>query len=54
MIIVTGLLIISGGAVFILSGAESENMARSAGEGGGLTAIGAFIIALGAIKIKKS
>ena len=54
MIIVTGLLIIIGGAVFLLSGAESENMARSAGEGGGLTAIGAFIIALGAIKIKKS
>ncbi len=54
MIIVTGILIIIGGAVFLLSGAESENMARSAGEGGGLTAIGAFIIALGAIKIKKS
>ena len=54
MIIITGLLIIIGGAVFLLSGTESENMARSAGEGGGLTAICAFIIALGAIKIKKS
>ncbi len=54
MIIVTGLLIIIGGAVFLLSGPESANMARAAGEGGGLTAIGAFIIALGAIKIKKS
>jgi len=54
MIIVTGLLIIIGGAVFLSSAAESENMARSAGEGGGLTSIGVFIIALGAIKIKKS
>jgi len=54
MIIVTGLLIIIGGAVFLSSAAESENMARSVGEGGGLVAIGAFIIALGAIKIKKS
>ena len=54
MIIVTGLLIIIGGAVFLSSAAESENMARSAGEGGGLAAIGAIIIALGAIKIKKS
>jgi len=54
MIIVTGILIIIGGAIFLSSAAESENMARSAGEGGGLVGIGAFITALGAIKIKKS
>ena len=54
MIIVTGILIIIGGAIFLSIAAESENMAISAGEGGGLIAIGAFITALGAIKIKKS
>jgi len=54
MIIITGILIIIGGAVSLSSAAESENMARSTGEGGGLIAIGAFITALGAIKIKKS
>ncbi len=54
MIIVTGILIIIGGAVSMLGAAESENMARATGEGGGLIAIGAFITALGAIKIKKS
>lgn len=54
MIIVTGILVIIGGVVSLLSAAESENMARTAGEGGGLVGIGAFIIALGAIKIKKS
>ena len=54
MIIATGILIIIGGAVSLSSAVESENMARSAGEGGGLIAIGAFITALGAIKIKKS
>lgn len=54
MIITTGILIIIGGAVSLSSAVESENMARSAGEGGGLIAIGAFITALGVIKIKKS
>jgi len=54
MIIATGILIIIGGAVSILGAAEAENMARSAGEGGGLIGIGGFITALGAIKIKKS
>lgn len=54
MIIVTGILIIIGGAVSLSGAAESENMSRAAGEGGGLIAIGAFITALGAIKIKKS
>jgi hypothetical protein len=54
MIIVTGILIIIGGGVSLSSVAETENMARSAGEGGGLIAIGGFITALGITKIKKS
>lgn len=54
MIIAVGILIIIGGAISIGSAAESENSARMAGEGGGLIAVGAFIAALGAIKIKKS
>jgi len=53
LIIVSGILIIIGGIVSISSGI-SDNAARMAGEGGGLTAIGAFIIALGVIKLKKS
>ena len=54
MLIVTGALIIIGGAVSVSSSMESENMARMAGEGGSLIVIGAIIIALGAIKIKKA
>lgn len=54
MIIITGILVIIGGSVSLSSAAESENMARAAGEGGGLVGIGAFITALGSIKIKKS
>ena len=54
MIIVSGILIIIGGAISMASAGESENSARMAGEGGGLLAVGAFITALGAIKIKKS
>lgn len=54
MIIVTGILIIIGGAISLLSAVASENMVRGVGEGGGLVAIGAIIIVLGAIKIKKS
>ncbi|MFQ5572729.1 MAG: hypothetical protein ACE5EJ_00610 [Nitrosopumilaceae archaeon] len=54
MIIITGILIIIGAAIFLLSAAESENMARSVGEGGGLIAIGGFITALGSIKLKQS
>ena len=54
MLIVTGVLIIIGGAVSVSSSMESENMARMAGEGGSLIVIGAIIIALGAIKIKKA
>jgi len=54
LLIITGILIIIGGAIFLSNSVESENMARMIGEGGGLSAIGAIIIALGALKIKKS
>lgn len=54
MLMVTGVLIIIGGAISLASASESENMARMAGEGGVLIAIGAIIISLGAIKIKKA
>jgi len=54
MLIVTGTLIIIGGAIFLVGAGESENLTRMAGEGGGLTAIGIIIIILGGIKIKKS
>jgi len=54
MLIVTGALIIIGGAIFVVGAAETENLARMAGEGGGLIAIGIIITALGGIKIKKS
>ncbi len=54
MLIVTGVLIIIGGAISLSSAVESENSARMMGEGGGLIAIGAIIMGLGIIKIKKS
>jgi len=54
MLVVTGVLIIIGGAISLVSAGEAENSARMAGEGGGLIAIGAIIAALGGIKIKKS
>jgi len=54
MLIVTGALIIIGGAIFVAGAAETENLARMAGEGGGLIAIGLIIVFLGGIKIKKS
>ena len=54
MLIVTGVLIIIGGAIFVVGAAEAENLARMAGEGGGLIAIGLIIVILGGIKIKKS
>ena len=54
MLIITGVLIIIGGAISMASAGESENAARMAGEGGGLIAVGAIIAALGGIKIKKS
>ncbi len=53
MLIVTGALIIIGGAIFVVGAAETENLARMAGEGGGLIAIGLIIAVLGGIKIKK-
>jgi hypothetical protein len=53
MIIISGILIIIGGIISLSSGI-SDNAARMAGESGGLIAIGAFIIALGVIKLKKS
>ncbi len=54
MLIVTGALIIIGGAIFVVGAAETENLARMAGEGGGLIAIGVIIAVLGGLKIKKS
>jgi len=54
MLIVTGILIIIGGAMFVAGASETENLARMAGEGGGLIAIGIIITVLGGIKIKKS
>jgi len=54
MLILTGVLIIIGGAMFLMGAAESENLARMTGEGGGLTVIGIIIAILGGIKIKKS
>ncbi len=54
MLMITGILIIIGGLISISSSGESENTTRMAGEGGGLIAIGAIIIGLGVIKIKKS
>jgi len=54
MLIVTGILIIIGGAMSMSSASASENSARMAGEGGGLIVVGAIITVLGGIKIKKS
>jgi hypothetical protein len=54
MLIITGILIIIGGLISVSSSGESENTARMAGEGGSLIAIGAIIIGLGVIKIKKT
>jgi purine-cytosine permease-like protein len=54
MLIVTGVLIIIGGAMSAVSAGETENSARMAGEGGSLIIIGVIIVVLGGIKIKKS
>ena len=54
MLIITGVLIIMGGVIFVISAGEAENSARMVGEGGGLIGIGAIITILGGIKIKKS
>jgi len=40
--------------ISLFNSVESENTARMIGEGGGLSAIGAIIVVLGALKIKKS
>jgi hypothetical protein len=54
MLMITGVLIIVGGAISISASGESENTSRMVGEGGSLIAIGVIIIGLGVIKIKKS
>ena len=54
MLIITGVLIIIGGAMSMTSASESENTARMMGEGGGLIIIGSIIAILGGIKIRKS
>ncbi|MDH3192314.1 MAG: hypothetical protein OEM18_06490 [Nitrosopumilus sp.] len=54
MLIITGILIIIGGAISIASAGETENSTRMIGEGGSLIVIGGIIAALGGIKIKKS
>jgi len=54
MLIVTGILIIIGGAISMSSVSTSGNSARMAGESGGLIVVGAIITILGGIKIKKS
>jgi hypothetical protein len=54
MLIITGILIIIGGAMSATSASETENPARMIGEGGSLIVIGAIIAVLGAIKIRKS
>jgi len=52
--IIDFLYIIIGGAMFVAGAAETENLARMAGEGGGLIVIGIIITILGGIEIKKS
>lgn len=54
MLIVTGILIIIGGAMSAVSATETDNPSRMAGEGGGLIIIGGIIAFLGVLKIKKA
>jgi hypothetical protein len=54
MLIITGILIIIGGVISISLISGSENSVRMIGEGGSLIIIGAIIVTLGVIKIKKS
>jgi hypothetical protein len=54
MLIVTGILIIIGGVMSVSSASGAENSGRMIGEGGSLIIVGTIIVALGAIKIKKS
>lgn len=51
LIIISGILIIIGGTTSLSM--VGENAARAYSEGGSLIAIGAFIVALGAIKLRK-
>jgi hypothetical protein len=53
MIVVSGILIIIGGAISLVN-SEAENMMRGVSEGATLIVIGGIIVALGSIKIKKS
>ena len=54
MLIVSGILIMIGGAAFLsMSPSEVENTRNAMTEAGPLFAVGAFQIALGAIKIRK-
>ena len=52
MMIATGILIIVGGSISMAGAAE--NTARAVGEGGALLGVGAAIILLGGLKIRKS
>jgi hypothetical protein len=55
LLFVTGVMIIVGGAVFLANAPPSETEGRNPiTEAGPLFAVGAFQIALGVIKIKKS
>jgi len=54
MFIITGILIIIGGALTLMMAADSENIQRMMGEGGMLFVIGTIIAILGGIEIKKS
>ena len=54
MMIITGILVIIGGAISLSSTAEPDNVARSAGGAESIIAIGGFIAVLGGIKLKKS
>ena len=54
MLIITGMLIIIGGALALADASQSENPERMIGEGGSILAAGAIITVLGGIKIKKS
>lgn len=53
IILAIGIFIIMGGVHSVVN-ADAESMARSLGEGGSLIGVGAAIIVLGGIKIKKS
>lgn len=54
MLFITGVMIISGGAVFLVNAPEADSQRNLMSEAAPLFAVGAFQIALGAIKIRKS